>query len=125
MSEMQQMVMNVIDVFEEVDRLRAEVARLSAAAAAGIEEGGPTTKTSPVDAYIYAEGRRKVLEDCYCSWKRSVRVSDEGIPTPYANWVRDAFDSVPDCMSRDQFVEAFDCELRARYADEVEKAMGD
>lgn len=36
MSEMQQMVMNVIAVFEEVDRLRAEVARLSAAAAAGI-----------------------------------------------------------------------------------------
>ena len=125
MSKMQQIVLDVIDVFEEAERLRAEVARLSAAAAAGIDDGSPTTKTSPADAYIYAEGRREVFESCYCSWRRSVRVSEEGIPTPYADWVRDAVDNVPDCMSRDQFVEAFDYELRAKYADEVEKAMGD
>ncbi len=125
MSRMQEMVAGVIEVFEENGRLKAELARLKAAREAAVEGGGATAETSPADAYIYAEGRKAVFGRCFCGWRSEVKVGDDGVPTPYGAWARNVLSTVPDCMSLDQLVEAFDPELHERYSCELRKAVED
>lgn len=120
-------IISVIDAFDEVTRLAAENRELRGR----IDAIRSTTSDDGQDAprwfgAIYEYGRRELFKK-YTPYWASVNVyeNEDGSKSAekMADWFKRNFKDVPDFMSREDFMQEFEAEIREKYAEELGEAM--
>lgn len=130
-----EMIIGVLEVFDEVEHLtneNKELKRMNTVVqingdslAVGREKEGKPRWF----AAMYEFGRRTIWEKYgdgrYYSMRVSVYENDDGTKRveDFSHWFKDAYSEFPDFMSRDDFLQEFEAEIKARYDEEREKAL--
>lgn len=124
----------VLKVYDENARLRIENERLrdlNEDIAFNVEFNVAPTECGG-DPYAYAKarimeaGREKLAHDAFRYWRDvTVRRNGDGSLSveKFEKWRKENVDKVPDFMSREDFYELMDAEIRAEYEKEKRKAM--
>lgn len=120
-------IISVIEAFDEVTRLTAENKELRGRIDAIQSSSGNDGHDAPRwFGAIYEFGRREIFKKYTPYWK-SVTVSEDQDGNRKAesitSWSKRVFDNVPDFMSREDFLQEFEAEIREKYAEELGEAM--
>jgi len=128
-------IVSVMEAFDEIERLtneNKELKRMNTVVQI-TENGlavGPGKEAQPRwFAAIHEFGRRGIWEKYgerrYYRMDVDVREHDDGTKTveSFAHWFKDNYSEFPDFMSREDFLQEFEAELKARYDEEREKAL--
>lgn len=117
------------EAVREVNRLRRELSDRDTQL--HFEQGkddAEEDKYSLIRANVFRVGKLKVFEDALSYWK-SVNVSRSESGSLYVqsfeNWTDKVADRIPSYMSKDQFVDFFDNELRSMYEKKKAEAIDD
>lgn len=125
-------IIAVIEAFDEVQRLEIENTELRRRIA--ITNNSFTTLSEENDEVplprwftaIYEYGRRQLF-DKYTPYWHSVSVTqdDDGVKEAqkFESWFKSTYNDLPDFMSREDFLQEFEPELKALYEDERAKAL--
>ena len=123
-------IITIIEAFDEITRLKAEndglLRRISYQLPVEQEDGERPAKWAGA---IYEFGRRAIFEK-YGErryYHMGVRVSENDDGTlsvqPFESWYKERYEEFPDFMSREDFMQEFEPEIRARYEEERAKAV--
>ena len=124
-------IITIIEAFDEITRLKAEneglLRRLSYQVHAKQDEDGE--RVAKWAGAIYDSGRRAVFkkygEGSYDRMNVSVTENDDGTLSAetFEHWYKDNYSDFPDFMSREDFLQEYEQEIRARYEEEKAKAI--
>ena len=130
-------IISVMEAFDEIERLKAEnkelnrrqtVATLRAEGLQYTIDQAENDIPRWFDA-IYSYGRRALWEKYgRGSWYSSsvdVTTNDDGTKSveTFEHWYKDNYEKFPDFMSREDFLQEFEPELRDRYQEQRDEAL--
>lgn len=123
--ERNDMVMGVLEVYDHINALEAENAKLRAGM---VESAMASTEKDPfegINARILQVGREKLVEDSIRYWKDvNVKRRDGVIVAQgFEDWLNNRVEKVPSFMSFEQFSHLCEAELRSVYESEKKKAI--
>jgi hypothetical protein len=126
MIKRQELVNDILDLYDYIDVLELENERL--------KNNIPKVQTkeksvSPIDALMIREGKKKVFKEVVYSWNHVDCKYDEEADTynftSYDNWLERKINyrDIPDSMSRDDFITYYRAELLEMYSKEKEESF--
>lgn len=121
------MVMGVLEVYDRINVLEAENAKLKAGMVSEITAPVGDDPLAGIKARILQFGREKIVDDALDYWRRVNVTRDDGQlkVTSYEKWLKDKLTKVPEFMSVVQFKEICKAELKAEYEKKKKEAMDD
>lgn len=121
------MVMGVLEVYDRINVLEAENAKLKAGMVSEIIAPEGNDLLAGIKARILQFGREKIVDDALDYWRRVNVTRDDGQlkVTSYEKWLKDKLTKVPEFMSVVQFKEICKAELKAEYEKKKKEAMDD
>lgn len=121
------MVMGVLEVYDRINVLEAENAKLKAGMVSEITAPVGNDPLAGIKARILQFGREKIVDDALDYWRRVNVTRDDGQlkVTSYEKWLKDKLTKVPEFMSVVQFKEICKAELKAEYEKKKKEAMDD
>lgn len=126
--ERNDMVMGVLEVYDRIQRLEAENAKLRAGMVMEVTAPSGDDPLAGIKARIMQVGREKLVEDSLNYW-HSVDVgrNEDGVlkVTSYEKWLKDSIKKAPDFLSIVQFREICEAELKAEYESKKKESMDD
>lgn len=130
MIKRQELVNDILDLYDYVDHLEKEVERLKPyAMKQNVEKDGETL--SHIDYEMIDLGKQRTLNNSLYSWREVSASYDEENDTykvtSYKDWLKQKINlnEIPDNISLDEFRVYFRNELLAMYEKEKEKALND
>jgi hypothetical protein len=125
--ERNDMVMGVLEVYDRINVLEAENAKLKAGMVSEITAPKGDDPLAGIKARILQFGREKIVDDALDYWRRVNVTRDDGQlkVTSYEKWLKDKLTKVPEFMSVVQFKEICKAELKAEYEKKKKEAMDD
>ena len=132
MIKRQELVNDILDIYDYVDHLEKEVERLKPYSIKEEKENSETL--THIDYLMISIGKQKILDRCLYSWKEVKAKYDEENDTynvtSYNDWLNEKLirDEIPDSFSLDEFRVYFRKELQEMYEKEkliaLNKAKG-
>lgn len=129
MIKRQELVNDILDIYDYVDHLEKEVERLKPYS--NVERNANEKQLSHIDYEMINIGKQRVLYDVLYSW-HEVNVSydeesDTYNATSYKNWLKEKVNpsEIPDSISLDEFRVYFRKELQEMYEKEKTKALNE
>lgn len=129
MIKRQELVNDILDLYDYVDHLEKEVESLKSYS--NMEKNANEKQLSHTDYEMINIGKQRVLYDVLYSW-HGVNVSydeesDTYNATSYKNWLKEKINSskIPDSISLDEFRVYFRKELQEMYEKEKTKALNE
>ena len=122
MIKRQELVNDILDIYDYVDHLEKEVERLKTYSIKEEKENSETL--THIDYLMISIGKQKILDRCLYSWKEVQAKYDEENDTynvtSYNNWLNEKLrrDEIPDSFSLDEFRVYFRKELQEMYEKE-------
>lgn len=125
--ERNDMIMGVLEVYDHINVLEAENAKLKAGMVSEITAPEGDDPLAGIKARILQFGREKIVDDALDYWRRVNVTRDDGQlkVTSYEKWLKDKLTKVPEFMSVVQFKEICKAELKAEYEKKKKEAMDD
>ena len=126
--ERNDMVMGVLEVYDHINALEAENAKLKAGMVSEITAPTGDDPLAGIKARIMQIGREKLVENALNYWHSvDVKRDDNGLlkVTSYEKWLEESLKKVPDFMSFLQFKEICGAELKVVYESEKKEATDD
>ena len=119
-----QLVNEVMDLYDENQRLRWENQRLNERLCLSGTEVAPTFELGVIDKEVMRIGRKKVVDESLDYWKTVSTVTDDNDnarPQSFHEWLRVVVrrDKLPRWASYDDFVSYFEEDLRAVYEEKL------
>lgn len=132
MIKRQELVNDILDIYDYVDHLEKEVERLKPYSIKEEKENSETL--NHIDYLMISIGKQKILDRCLYNWREVKAKYDEENDTynvtSYNNWLNEKLrrDEIPDNISLDEFRVYFRKELQEMYEKEkliaLNKAKG-
>lgn len=132
MIKRQELVNDILDIYDYVDHLEKEVERLKPYSIKEEKENSETL--THIDYLMISIGKQKILDSCLYSWREVKAEYDEENDTynvtSYNDWLNEKLrrDEIPDSISLDEFRVYFRKELQEMYEKEkliaLNKAKG-
>ena len=125
MIKRQELVNDILDIYDYVDHLEKEVERLKPYSIKEEKENSETL--NHIDYLMISIGKQKILDRCLYSWREVKAKYDEENDTYnvtlYNDWLNEKLrrDEIPDNISLDEFRVYFRKELQEMY--EKEKSI--
>ena len=124
----QEMIIGLINLYDENERLKAEIEVLKHYQnASNSEQCEYNESISLFDRNMIEYGKKQLLEDCLYSWGQVSCDYDEESKsyniTSYERWINKKVSRTPDFMSKDKFKKYFEFELREMYEKEKQEAI--
>ncbi len=129
MIKRQELVNDILDIYDYVDHLEKEVERLKPYSIKEEKENSETL--NHIDYLMISIGKQKILDRCLYSWREVKAKYDEENDTynvtSYNDWLNDKLrrDEIPDNISLDEFRVYFRKELQEMYEKEKTKALNE
>lgn len=127
MIKRQELVNDILDIYDYVDHLEKEVERLKPYSIKEEKENSETL--THIDYLMISVGKQKILDRCLCSWREVKAEYDEENDTynvtSYNNWLNEKLirDELLDSISLDEFRAYFRKELQEMYEKEKSIAL--
>lgn len=127
MIKRQELVNDILDIYDYVDHLEKEVERLKPYSIKEEKENSETL--NHIDYLMISIGKQKILDRCLYSWREIKAKYDEENDTynvtPYNDWLNEKLrrDEIPDNISLDEFRVYFRKELQEMYEKEKSIAL--
>lgn len=127
MIKRQELVNDILDIYDYVDHLEKEVERLKPYSIKEEKENSETL--THIDYLMISIGKQKILDRCLYSWKEVKAKYDEENDTynvtSYNDWLNEKLirDEIPDSFSLDEFRVYFRKELQEIYEKEKSIAL--
>lgn len=127
MIKRQELVNDILDIYDYVDHLEKEVERLKPYSIKEEKENSETL--THIDYLMISIGKQKILDRCLYSWKEVKAKYDEENDTynvtSYNDWLNEKLrrDEIPDSFSLDEFRVYFRKELQEMYEKEKSIAL--
>lgn len=127
MIKRQELVNDILDIYDYVDHLEKEVERLKPYSIKEEKENSETL--NHIDYLMISIGKQKILDRCLYSWREVKAKYDEENDTynvtSYNDWLNDKLsrDEIPDNISLDEFRVYFRKELQEMYEKEKSIAL--
>ena len=128
MIKRQELVNNILDLYDYVDHLEKENEKLKPYAST---QNGDGETLSHIDYEMIDIGKQYILNNALYSWKEvDVKYDEESdtyIVTRYEKWLKEKINisSIPDSISLDEFRVYFRKELQEMYEKEKTKALNE
>ena len=132
MIKRQELVNDILDIYDYVDHLEKEVERLKPYSIKEEKENSETL--NHIDYLMISIGKQKILDRCLYNWREVKAKYDEENDTynvtSYNDWLNEKLrrDEIPDNISLDEFRVYFRKELQEMYEKEkliaLKKAKG-
>lgn len=122
------MVIGVLEVYDRINVLEAENAKLKAGMVSEITAPEGNDPLAGIKARILQFGREKIVDDALDYWRKvSVARDDDGQlkVMSYESWLKDNLTKVPEFMSVVQLKEICKAEFKAEYEKNKNEAMND
>lgn len=129
MIKRQELVNDILDIYDYVDHLEKEVERLKPYSIKEEKENSETL--NHIDYLMISIGKQKILDRCLYSWREVKAKYDEENDTynvtSYNDWLNEKLrrDEIPDNISLDEFRVYFRKELQEMYEKEKTKALNE
>lgn len=129
MIKRQELVNDILDIYDYVDHLEKEVERLKPYSIKEEKENSETL--NHIDYLMISIGKQKILNRCLYNWREVKAKYDEENDTynvtSYNNWLNEKLrrDEIPDNISLDEFRVYFRKELQEMYEKEKTKALNE
>lgn len=127
MIKRQELVNDILDIYDYVDHLEKEVERLKPYSIKEEKENSETL--THIDYLMISIGKQKILDRCLYSWREVKAKYDEENDTynvtSYNDWLNEKLrrDEIPDNISLDEFRVYFRKELQEMYEKEKSIAL--
>lgn len=127
MIKRQELVNDILDIYDYVDHLEKEVERLKPYSIKEEKENSETL--THIDYLMISIGKQKILDRCLYSWREVKAKYDEENDTynvtSYNDWLKEKLrrDEIPDSISLDEFRVYFRKELQEIYEKEKSIAL--
>nr|DAK12235.1 MAG TPA: hypothetical protein [Caudoviricetes sp.] len=127
MIKRQELVNDILDIYDYVDHLEKEVERLKPYSIKEEKENSETL--THIDYLMISIGKQKILDSCLYSWREVKAEYDEENDTynvtSYNDWLNEKLrrDEIPDSISLDEFRVYFRKELQEIYEKEKSIAL--
>lgn len=127
MIKRQELVNDILDIYDYVDHLEKEVERLKPYSIKEEKENSETL--NHIDYLMISIGKQKILDRCLYSWREVKAKYDEENDTynvtSYNDWLKEKLrrDEIPDNISLDEFRVYFRKELQEMYEKEKSIAL--
>lgn len=127
MIKRQELVNDILDIYDYVDHLEKEVERLKPYSIKEEKENSETL--NHIDYLMISIGKQKILDRCLYSWRGVKAKYDEENDTynvtSYNDWLNEKLrrDEIPDNISLDEFRVYFRKELQEMYEKEKSIAL--
>lgn len=127
MIKRQELVNDILDIYDYVDHLEKEVERLKPYSIKEEKENSETL--NHIDYLMISIGKQKILDRCLYSWREVKAKYDEENDTynvtSYNDWLNKKLrrDEIPDNISLDEFRVYFRKELQEMYEKEKSIAL--
>lgn len=127
MIKRQELVNDILDIYDYVDHLEKEVERLKPYSIKEEKENSETL--NHIDYLMISIGKQKILDRCLYSWREVKAKYDEENDTynvtSYNDWLNEKLgrDKIPDNISFDEFRVYFRKELQEMYEKEKSIAL--
>lgn len=127
MIKRQELVNDILDIYDYVDHLEKEVERLKPYSIKEEKENSETL--NHIDYLMISIGKQKILDRCLYSWREIKAKYDEENDTynvtSYNDWLNEKLrrDEIPDNISLDEFRVYFRKELQEMYEKEKSIAL--
>lgn len=127
MIKRQELVNDILDIYDYVDHLEKEVERLKPYSIKEEKENSETL--NHIDYLMISIGKQKILDRCLYNWREVKAKYDEENDTynvtSYNNWLNEKLrrDEIPDNISLDEFRVYFRKELQEMYEKEKSIAL--
>lgn len=127
MIKRQELVNDILDIYDYVDHLEKEVERLKPYSIKEEKENSETL--NHIDYLMISIGKQKILDRCLYNWREVKAKYDEENDTynvtSYNNWLNEKLrrDEIPDNISLDEFRVYFRKELQEIYEKEKSIAL--
>lgn len=127
MIKRQELVNDILDIYDYVDHLEKEVERLKPYSIKEEKENSETL--NHIDYLMISIGKQKTLDRCLYSWREVKAKYDEENDTynvtSYNDWLKEKLrrDEIPDSFSLDEFRVYFRKELQEMYEKEKSIAL--
>lgn len=127
MIKRQELVNDILDIYDYVDHLEKEVERLKPYSIKEEKENSETL--THIDYLMISVGKQKILDRCLYSWREVKAEYDEENDTynvtSYNNWLNEKLrrDELLDSISLDEFRAYFRKELQEMYEKEKSIAL--
>ena len=127
MIKRQELVNDILDIYDYVDHLEKEVERLKPYSIKEEKENSETL--NHIDYLMISIGKQKILDRCLYSWREVKAKHDEENDTynvtSYNDWLNEKLrrDEIPDNISLDEFRVYFRKELQEMYEKEKSIAL--
>jgi hypothetical protein len=127
MIKRQELVNDILDIYDHVDHLEKEVERLKPYSIKEEKENSETL--THIDYLMISIGKQKILDRCLYSWREVKAEYDEENDTynvtSYNDWLNEKLgrDKIPDSISLDEFRVYFRKELQEMYEKEKSIAL--
>lgn len=127
MIKRQELVNDILDIYDYVDHLEKDVERLKSYSIKEEKENSETL--THIDYLMISIGKQKILDSCLYSWREVKAKYDEENDTynvtSYNNWLNEKLgrDKIPDSISLDEFRVYFRKELQEMYEKEKSIAL--
>lgn len=127
MIKRQELVNDILDIYDYVDHLEKEVERLKPYSIKEEKENSETLNY--IDYLMISIGKQKILDRCLYSWREVKAKYDEENDTynvtSYNDWLNEKLgrDKIPDSISLDEFRVYFRKELQEMYEKEKTIAL--
>lgn len=127
MIKRQELVNDILDIYDYVDHLKKEVERLKPYSIKEEKENSETL--NHIDYLMISIGKQKILDRCLYSWREVKAKYDEENDTynvtSYNDWLNEKLrrDEIPDNISLDEFRVYFRKELQEMYEKEKSIAL--
>ena len=127
MIKRQELVNDILDIYDYVDHLEKEVERLEHYSIKEEKENSETL--NHIDYLMISIGKQKILDRCLYSWREVKAKYDEENDTynvtSYNDWLNEKLrrDEIPDNISLDEFRVYFRKELQEMYEKEKSIAL--
>lgn len=124
----QEMIIGLINLFDENERLKAEIEVLKHYQnTSNSEQCECNESISLFYRNMIEYGKKQLLTYCLYSWREVNCNYDEESQsyniTSYECWINNKVSKIPDFMSKDEFKKYFEFELREMYEKEKQKAI--
>ena len=129
MIKRQELVNDILDIYDYVDHLEKEVERLKPYSIKEEKENSETL--NHIDYLMISIGKQKILDRCLYNWREVKAKYDEENDTynvtSYNDWLNEKLrrDEIPDNISLDEFRVYFRKELQEMYEKEKTKALNE
>lgn len=126
----QEMIIELMNLYDEIDVLKNENERL-AAIVSNVSKGNEERVLKPIDYLMIEQGKKQIFKNAIYSWEQIETYYDEKTDTysvdNYAEWLSKKIKKgcIPDEISLDEFRNYFRKELIQLYEEEKTKALNE